>query len=134
MKLESGSYLKTADVNSGESVTFRNEGEWVENQKFTWEDGTPKQDFVILVTYKGTEKKLRLNKTNREAMKIAYGDETREWIGRPAMIVKEKMLIAGKRMDVLTLEAPGGSIPMTDEEKKKVDSELADEHSKDIPF
>ena len=134
MKLESGSYLKTADVTSGESITFRNEGEWVENTKFTWEDGTPKQDFVILVTYKGNEKKLRLNKTNREAMKTAYGDETREWIGKPAILTKEKMLVAGKRMDCITLEAPGGSKPMTEKEKADAQADLAAEQEKEIPF
>ena len=132
MKLETGSYLKTAEVNTGESVTFRNEGEWVENTKYTYEDGTPRQDFVIGVTYKGDDKKMRLNKMSRDAMVLAYGSDTADWVGKPAMISKEKMLIAGKKMDVLALEAPGSSKPMSPKEKSDMQADLAAES--EIPF
>lgn len=128
MKLETGSYLKAAEVKSGDSVTFRDEGSWVKNNKYTYEDGTPKQDFVIKVTYKGSEKKMRLNKMNREAMVIAFGDDTKDWIGRSAMIVKENMLVSGKKMEVITLESPGGRTPLSQKDK---DDLAADQ---EIPF
>ena len=132
MKLETGTYLKTAEVNTGESITFRNEGEWVENTKYTYDDGTPKQDFVIGVTYKGEDKKMRLNKMSRDAMVAGYGDETANWIGKVAMIAKEKMLVAGKKMDVLTLETPGSAKPMTPKEKADMEADLAADQP--IPF
>jgi len=129
MKLDTGSYLKSAEVNTGESVTFRNEGEWVENTKFTYDDGTPKNDFVIGVVYRGADKRMRLNKTNRDNMIAAYGAETRDWVGKPAMIVKEKMLVAGKRMDVITLEVPAANNPLTDQDKADIAKDQPD-----IPF
>lgn len=128
MKLETGSYLKTAEVNNGDSVTFRNEGEWVENTKYTWEDGTPKQDFVIKVTYKGAEKKMRLNKMSRDEMVLAYGDDTAAWVGKSAIITKERMLVAGKKMDVLTLGVQAVNNPLSQKDK---DDLAADQ---EIPF
>jgi len=131
MKLESGTYLKTADVKTGESVTFRTEGEWVENTKYTYDDGNPKNDFVIGITYKGDQKRMRLNKTNRDILIAAYGQETQGWIGKSAMIVKEKMLVAGKRMDCITLEIPGQEPKeMTKQEK---DAAMED-GGQEIPF
>jgi hypothetical protein len=132
MKLESGSYLKTVEVKTGDSVTFRNEGEWVESTKYTYDDGSPKRDFVIKVTYKGAEKKMRLNKTSRDSMVAAYGDDTADWVGKVAMIAKELMLVAGKKQDVITLDAPGSYKPMTKKEKLDTESEMAADQ--EIPF
>ena len=128
MKLESGSYLKTAEVKTGDSVTFRTEGEWVENTKYTYDDGSPKRDFVIKVTYKGDEKKMRLNKMSRDAMVAAYGDDTADWVGKVAMITKENMLVAGKKMEVITLGAGGKSTPLSQKDKDDLAADA------EIPF
>jgi hypothetical protein len=86
---------------------------------------------VIGITYKGEQKRMRLNKTNRDAMIASFGQETREWIGKSALIVKEKMLVAGKKMEVITLEVPGQeSKEMTSQER---DAAIQD-GSQDIPF
>ena len=109
MKLESGQYLKAADVKQLDQITFQDEGEWLESQKFTYEDGTPRQDFVIKVLHAGTEKKMRLNKTNRDTLVAAYGDETKGWINKSATITKENVMVAGKKMEsiVLVVSKPG---------------------------
>lgn len=104
MILENKKFLKTADVMTNDEIKFLNEGEWVENKKFTYPDGSPKQDFVIKVLYGSDEKDMRLNKTNREALIKAYGKDTANWVGKTAKIVKVKAMVSGKLMDTIVLE------------------------------
>ena len=102
--LGSGNYLKTADVMNGDRITFKDEGEWIESSRYKYDDGTPKVDFVIGVDHKGVEKKMRLNKTNRDILMEGYGsNDTADWVGRTAVITIEKVLVAGKRMDTILL-------------------------------
>jgi hypothetical protein len=107
MILGSGNFLKTAEANNGDIITFKDEGEWVENTKYTYPDGNPKVDFVIKVEINGDDKSMRLNKTNREIVISAYGKDTKKWIGKTAKITKEKMLIAGKKQDCIMLDIEG---------------------------
>ena len=104
MILESGNYLKTDDAKQGDMITFKDEGAWVENTKYTYDDGKPRQDFVITVSHGGADKKMRLNKANRDAMVATYGKDTAGWIGNSARITKDKVMVAGKRMDCIFLE------------------------------
>lgn len=105
MKLGGGNYLKVSDVSSGDQIVFKSEGEWVQNARYTYDDGSPKKDFVMKVEYDGGEKLMRMNKTNRDAMIAAYGDDTVAWIGKTATITVEKALVGGKKFDVIMLEA-----------------------------
>jgi len=104
--LGSGNYVKTADVDTGDFVIFKDEGEWIESTRWKYEDGSPKVDFVIGVEVKGEDKKMRLNKTNRDAMIEAYGADTAGWVGKTAIINKEKVMVAGKKMDCIVLDVP----------------------------
>lgn len=104
MILESGNYLKSEDAKAGDMVTFKDEGAWVENTKYTYDDGKPRQDFVIGVSHNGTDKKMRLNKTNRDAMVASFGKDTAVWINNSARITKQSVMVAGKLMDCIFLE------------------------------
>ena len=104
MKLTDMNFLKTSEVKGGEIITFLTEGEWVKNTKFTYENGDPKNDFVIKVEILEVEKSMRLSKVNRETLKAAFGDETAEWIGKQAKITKVKAMIGGKMQDMIILE------------------------------
>lgn len=97
-------YLKVAEVQGGEVITFLNEGEWITSIKFTYDDGRPKVDFVVKVSILEVEKELRLNATNREVLVRAYGRETSQWIGKQATIQKVKALISGQMKDIIVLE------------------------------
>lgn len=97
-------WLKTADVIGGEIITIRDEGEWVKNLKFTYEDGSPKNDFVIKVEIGEVEKSMRLNKMNRDTLCNAYGKDTQRWIGQSAKLTKVKAAVGGKMIDMLVLE------------------------------
>ena len=104
MPILGGDYLKTAEVNDRDTIVFKNEGAWVESPKFTYDDGTPKQDFVIKVEWHEMDKSMRLNKTNRDILIEAYGNNTASWVGMSAIITKEKCLVAGKKLDTILLE------------------------------
>lgn len=112
--LGSGNYVKTADVKDGDIITFKSAGEWIENTKYTYPDGNAKVDFVIKVEINGEEKSMRLNKTNRDIIISAYGNDTSKWIDKTARITKEKTLVAGKRMDCIILEVSGSNIESED--------------------
>jgi hypothetical protein len=102
--LGSGNYLKTADANNGDKITFINAGDWIESTMYKYDDGNPKVDFVIKIMFKDEEKVMRLNKTNRDTLIQAFGNNTDEWVGKSALIIKEKVMVAGKKLDCITLE------------------------------
>jgi hypothetical protein len=116
--LGSGNYLKTADANNGDKITFINAGDWIESTMYKYDDGNPKVDFVIKIMFKDEEKVMRLNKTNRDTLIQAFGNNTEMWIGKSALVIKEKVLVGGKKMDCITLEPiiedQGDAQPETD--------------------
>lgn len=111
MVMMGGNYLKTTDANSGDKITFKDEGEWIESTRWKYDDGNPRVDFVIKVDFNGDEKSLRLNKGNREILTEAFGNDTKEWIGKTASITKEKVMVAGKKMDTIVLEVSAEETP-----------------------
>lgn len=108
---QGGSYLKSEQVKTGDIITFKNEGEWIESNKYRWKnedgsDGAFKKSFVISVEFGGSDLLMRVNKTSRDSMVAAYGDDTATWVGKKAKIVKERSRQINA--DVLYLEAPEG--------------------------
>lgn len=108
MKIESGTYLKTADAKQNDQITFQDEGSWVESQNYKYDDGNPRQDFVIKVMHAGSEKKMRINKTNRDTLVSNWGDETKDWVGKTATITKENVMVAGKKCESIVLVIGAG--------------------------
>lgn len=107
----SGNFIKASEVNTGDVVTFKDAGDWVESTRFKYDDGNPKVDFNIKVELKGEEKQMRLNKTNREICIAAYGNDTSKWIGKTAAITKERCLVGGKKYDCIELKIAGAVNP-----------------------
>jgi len=103
---QSGNYIKTAEAKDGEMVTFKDEGAWQES-KYTYDDGNPKNDFVIKVMYNNEEKSMRLNKKNRTTLSDAYGDDTSKWIGKTAEITKKIIEVGGVDRDCIRLKISG---------------------------
>lgn len=100
-----GKWIKSAEVNDGETISFKDEGSWQENTKYKYPDGNPKMDFIITVLHNGEDKMMRLNGGNRTVLTEAYGKDTAKWVGKSATIQKMKALVAGKQMDVIVLQA-----------------------------
>lgn len=57
----------------------------------------------MTIGFEGVEKVLVVNKTNREILSDAYGDETAAWIGRSVRIDIVKVMFEGKRTSSIAL-------------------------------
>ena len=95
-------FLKASDVQNGDHITFRSEGQWQESQ-FKNDDGSMKQQFVIEVELNGALQQMALNKTNRDVLVASWGDETRDWKGKTAVAEKMKIMVAGKPQETILL-------------------------------
>lgn len=100
-------YLKATDCKDGDKIRFVDAGKWVENTKYKYPDGNPRQDFVITVEHNGEEKSFRINKTNRDVLIPAYGNDSEQWINKAARIKLVDALVSGKQMKVILLEVNG---------------------------
>ena len=96
-------FLKSSDLANGDTIKFLNEGEWVENKKFSNPDGTPKNQLIFKVEFQGVERDFSLNATNRNALKEAFGKDTALWVGKEASVEKMKMAVAGGVKEVVIL-------------------------------
>ena len=108
---QGGSYLKSSEVNSGDIITFKNEGGWETSTKYRYKnedgsDGEFKKSFVVKVAHKDNEVLMRVNKSSRDAMVALYGDDTSQWVGKQAKIIKEHSRQINA--DVLYLEGVEG--------------------------
>lgn len=79
-------YVSAADL-KGQDVTLTIAT--VEIQKLEGSDGTFKTKG--LVTFEGAQKAWVLNRTNAEAMKLMWGAETDNWVGKRITIYPQKM-------------------------------------------
>ena len=82
-----GGYLKAKDVKNGEVIKFLDEGRWEASDKFKYESGDPVQNCIFKVEYQGDEKQYRINKASRVAMIEAFGDESKDWVGKQATMM-----------------------------------------------
>jgi len=99
-------YLKASECNTGDLIKFLDEGKWVESTKFTYDDGSPKQQLIFEVEDGlGEKKSLTLNATNRNTLVSAWGKDTANWVGKIVEITKKTMEVAGQEKQVIRLKA-----------------------------
>ncbi len=96
-------FLKVDEVKTGDKLEILSEGEWVPSKKFTYNDGTPKQQFIVKVSVEGIERDMTLNSTNRNSLIAAWGNDTANWINRFAVIEVVKMSVAGQLKNCIIL-------------------------------
>lgn len=99
---EGGKYLSVDVVQPGDTVEFLNEGEWIENTKFPYPDGNPRQDFVMKVGYNGESYLVRINKFSKDELLPVYGRDTAKWVGKKARISIENYRSLNKKGIILT--------------------------------
>lgn len=58
----------------------------------------------LTIGFEGIERRLVVNKSNREIMTDAYGDETDGWIGKSVRLVIIKVLFKGTRTPSISIE------------------------------
>lgn len=95
-------YLKPAHIENGDEVRLLDEGQIVE-RVFKGEKRTVFEINVQLPN--GDTKLATLNKTSRKILSDAYGLDTAKWVGRKALITKNKMMVGDGMKDVLIFQA-----------------------------
>jgi predicted lipoprotein len=95
----SGEFAKKGeDINDGDMVTIKSEGEWIEGQFG--------QQFVIKVETKNGEKNVNFNATTRNILHDEFGDETSEWINKEVLIRTKKDNIGGRKVEIYYFVTP----------------------------
>jgi hypothetical protein len=95
-------YLKPAYVENGDEVKICDEGKIIEKEF----GGKKRLSFEITVQLpNGDIKFVSMNRTSRNILGSAWGFDTKNWIGKRAVITKNNMLINGQMKDVLIFQA-----------------------------
>ncbi len=90
---------KGEDIRQDDIVVIANEGKEV--------DGTfGKQDVFLIKIENGQEKNVTLNQTSINNLIDAYGDDSKNWIGKNAKVWLIRTMVSGKMRDVLYLSHP----------------------------
>ena len=120
VKLNSAKFISAKNVQGGERLEILNEGGWVVNQRYKYPDGNPKQDFQIKVRLGAEERILNVNKTNRDALAHAWGEETSDWVGKFCLVRLTDCMVSGNMRKIIILEPQGGN-PKTQAEAEPWD-------------
>jgi hypothetical protein len=108
MKLtETKNWLKSEDVKQGDQITILDGGAYVPSAKYTYEDGTPRKDFLIKVKHNDTDKDMRINATNKKVLIKAYGNETENWMGKICSLDTANIMVSGKMMKTIIITPVG---------------------------
>lgn len=94
-------FLKADDLNGKSVVVTISE---IEFDKIGKEDKTKK----IILSFRGKDKKMAVNKTNATTISKLYGDDTDGWIGKPIKLVSREVEFQGETVWALrvSLEKP----------------------------
>ncbi|MEK7112978.1 MAG: hypothetical protein AAB875_06730 [Patescibacteria group bacterium] len=103
-----GSWVKGGEVVSGTKVKIVSETVPTPS-KFQKNDGTVKMQDVAKVKFQGVEevKNINLNRATLNGLVDAFGEDSKEWIGKVLTAVTEKMVVGGKRVTAVYLLADG---------------------------
>ena len=100
-------WVKGSEFKNGDIVKLVSEGGWEESSKFTYNDGSPVQQFIIKIEVNGEEKDMTLNKASRNNLTMTWGYETSEWVGKSAKVEKVKVMVGGDLKDCVVLHPTG---------------------------
>ena len=82
---------KDKDVSHKDILTINNEAIWEDSQRFKRDDGSPQSQFNIEFKLKnGDIRGTALNWTNTKLLVIAFGDDSKDWIGKEVRAWKTK--------------------------------------------
>jgi hypothetical protein len=92
------------DVFDGDIIKILDEGDWL---TFNYKNQQIKKLVFKIQTKFKTEKLLPLNQQSINNLIDAYGEETKDWIGKEVKVWIFKSNIGGKFVDVIYLTHPG---------------------------
>jgi hypothetical protein len=81
--------IKGKDVNDFDTIEILSEGQWIEDKFQDKQTGTTKinNGFWMQCKYKGQEREVKLTRESFENLEKSWGQDTKEWIGKTAIIV-----------------------------------------------
>ena len=89
-------FIKADEVKDGEIIVFLDEGELA--------DGKYGKQLNIRVNYKSEERLFTIKKTNADKLSEAFGEETKNWVGKGAKLTVERVKVMGEMVDTITLD------------------------------
>lgn len=104
MKIEIQNMFVKADVDvkEGDIIWFVGEGEQVPDK---WNEGKYRTNIQIR-SDKFSEKMLTLNNASLRNMVNAYGSDTKNWVGKEAMVNIVKQMVKGELKSLIVLTVP----------------------------
>jgi len=121
-----GSYLKAADLGKHRPVVVIESVDWAELG----------DDRRRVVTFRGKDKGLVLNKTNWNMIaEITGQDDDDNWVGQAIQLYATKVDYQGKRVDAIRVDyPPKGGKPAPPPKPLTPQEEMADDDSDSVPF
>lgn len=98
-------FLKAEDLNNKSVVVVISEVEFDKIGK----DSTESKKLIL--SFKGKEKKMVINKTNAKTLEKLYGDDTDLWIGKPIKIVTREVEFQGDVVWALRVSLEKPAVP-----------------------
>lgn len=102
MTIFGNKWLSATIVKDGDMIKFEDAGEWKESS-FKNPDGSKKNQYIIGVSHNGSAYQMSLNKTNRDALITAFGNDSEKWVGQDAKIELAMGLIGGVKKTMILL-------------------------------
>jgi hypothetical protein len=92
IKINDTKYLnKETEIKHKDIITLENEGIWEESDNFKKPDGTPSNQFSILIRLSnGDVRGTILNWTNIKLLAKAFGEDSANWVGKELRAWKTK--------------------------------------------
>ena len=92
IKVNDTKYLnKETEIKHKDIITLENEGVWEESETFKKQDGTPSNQFSILIRLSnGDVRGTIFNWTNIKLLTRAYGNDSANWVGKELRAWKTK--------------------------------------------
>jgi hypothetical protein len=116
-------FLRPDDLKGKPPVTLTIDG--VDRQEFR--DGTRKPT----LSFKGTNKKLILNKTICDVIADAFGRDMQKWPGHPITVFATRVEFSGKMVDAIRVRVDQAPLPF---QQQAPTTTAADDMADSIPF
>lgn len=116
-----GAWLKGSDIQLGDTVTIKDEADWVHGEY----KGKETRQYCATVIYKGEDRTLKFTKLSRENC-LALGSDSIEWIGKQIDLTAVDIMVDGQMHKTIVVKpailTPAAQTPLTPEQQAKVDA------------
>ena len=124
-KVYSGTLMKAEDLQKPRILVISK----VVAREFKDKAGNTTKEMAV-VSFRGENKELALNKTNFRTISDMYGSESDDWIGKKVMLFKTKVDFSGKRVDAIRVQEP----PDFHSDEPMPEEPLEDSEPPETPF